>query len=114
MAEAVSFYRTDKSLSRLILIQTMTNAKRILITTESREIFIVRINGKSNVWGFCEICAAETEMLTLDESVCAAGKSARELIHQIESSAIHSLETASGHLLVCQNSLGDFLQGEMK
>lgn len=86
----------------------MTNAKRILITTESREIFIVRMNGKSDVQRFCETCAAETSMLTFDESVSAAGKTAREMIRQIEAGAIHSAETASGHLLVCQNSLRKF------
>ena len=86
----------------------MTNSKRILITTESREIFIVRFKGKSNLRGFCRDCAAETELLTIDEAVSFAETSARELIRLVDSGAAHAIETASGHLLVCQNSLQQF------
>lgn len=83
----------------------MPNSKRILITTESREIFIVRTNYKNFVRGFCANCNREVEMLTLDGAVNRTGKTARELIRQTEASAIHSLETASGHLLICGGSL---------
>lgn len=93
---------------KLILKQTMTNAKRILITTESREIFIVHGSERQTINGFCEICRAETRMLTLDETVSFTGKSMREMIPEIQTGAVHSIETASGHLLVCQNSLREF------
>ncbi len=92
----------------------MTNAKKILITTESHEIFIVRMNGKSHIRGFCPNCTFEVEILTLDEAVSFSAKHTRELIRQIETDAVHSIETTSGHLLVCQNSLKDFLKGENK
>jgi hypothetical protein len=83
----------------------MTKAKRILITTECREIYIVRCVGNRAIRCYCETCAAETEMLTLDEAVIAANKTTRELIRRIESGAAHSIETASGYLLVCAASL---------
>ncbi len=83
----------------------MIKAKRILITTESREIFIVRRVGNPTIRGFCETCAAETDLLTLDEAVGFANKSTRELIRKIESGAIHSTESASGHLFICEESL---------
>lgn len=83
----------------------MKNARRILITTESHEVFIVRFTGESDVRGFCPDCAAETQMLTFDESVIVLGESARRLIRHIESNAVHSIETASGHLLICAESL---------
>ena len=83
----------------------MTNTKKILITTESREIFIVRINGKEIFRGYCESCAAEAEMFDLNSAVSFSGLGARELIRQIEAGTIHSSEIASGHLLVCRNSL---------
>lgn len=86
----------------------MTNIKKILITTKSRETFVVRHAGRQHHDGFCEICAAETEMLTLDETVSFTGASVWEIIRRIEAGAVHSIETASGHLLVCQNSLRDF------
>ena len=86
----------------------MTNLKKILITTESREVFIVRIQGGSNISGFCAVCATEVKLLTLDEAVSFSAMPTRALIRQIESGAIHSVETASGHLLVCRHSLNDF------
>lgn len=88
-----------------IVNQMRQKAKKYLITTATSEIFIVRFNSRNKVRGFCETCAAEIEMLTLDQSVSASGKAAREIIRGIESGAIHSIETASGHLLVCAASL---------
>jgi hypothetical protein len=92
----------------------MKNSKKILITSESREIFIVRMNGKETVRGFCEICAAETEMLMLDQAVSLFGIGTLEIIRHIKTGEIHSKEIASLHLLVCQNSFGEFIEGEMK
>lgn len=51
-------------------------------------------------------------MLPLDEAVSFTGKSTLELIRLTEAGAIHPTETASGHLLVCQNSLKNFLQDQ--
>ncbi len=90
----------------------MPNTKKILITTESREIFIARRGEQRTIRGFCETCAAEVEMLPLDEAVSFTGKSTLELIRLTEAGAIHPTETASGHLLVCQNSLKNFLQDQ--
>lgn len=78
--------------------------KKYLITTETHEIFIVR-NGRETIRGFCRECAAEVEMLNFDAAVTVSGKPAREVFGLIASGAFHSLETASGHLLICRNSL---------
>lgn len=83
----------------------MVLAKRIWIESESRETFIVRVSGNSGLPGFCEACSAEVEMLTLDDAVRYTGRSIWELIPQIESGAVHSIEVASRHLLICKNSL---------
>ncbi len=53
-------------------------------------------------------------MLSLDDAVDFSRLPVRELIRQTESGAVHAIETASGHLLVCQNSLKDDFQGEKK
>lgn len=89
------------------------NLKKISITEERREIFIVRLHGKSNVRGFCASCAAETDLLTLDEAVTFSGTGTREIVRQVESGAVHSIETSSGHLLICRSSLAEFLKGEI-
>lgn len=91
----------------------MTNTKKILITTESSEVFIVRFHGKSGVRGFCASCAAETDLLTLDEAVTFSGTGTREIVRQVESGEVHSIETSSGHLLICRSALAEFLKGEI-
>jgi len=85
----------------------MTNAKKILITTESHETFVVRRVGKQEICGFCGTCRAETRMLTLDEAVSIARRDTWNLMSLLESGVVHSVETASGHLLICLQSLGD-------
>ena len=83
----------------------MKNAKKILITSATSEIFIIRRGRQKTFRGFCTNCAAETEMLDLHSAVTVFGLGTRELICQIETGAVHSSETASGHLLVCTESL---------
>jgi len=87
------------------------DTKRILIETENREIFIVRKHGKEVIRGSCRSCAAEAEMFDLDSAVSFSGVGARELIRQIEAGTIHSSEIESGHLLICETSLKNFLRG---
>ena len=86
----------------------MPDAKKILIETESHEIYIFRVYGKSGIRGFCSECLAETEMLTLDEAVSLSSITALEILGSVRDGKIHSLETASGHLLICQTSISDF------
>ncbi len=83
----------------------MTNSKRILITTESREIFIVRRRGAEIFQDFCADCQAEVEMLTLDAAIVLSGITAREIVRLAETGAIHFQETANGHLYICRQSL---------
>ena len=79
--------------------------KTYLITTRKREIFIIRHNAGRGFRAACEVCRAETEMLSLDEAVTLSGRSAREIFRQIEAETVHSMETADGHLFVCRDSL---------
>ena len=92
-------------LARPIVERMPIKSKKILVTTASHEVFIVRRGRQKKVRDFCPACATQVEMLTLDEAVSASGRPARELICQIETGRIHSIETGSGHLLVCQVSL---------
>jgi hypothetical protein len=90
---------------RLILIQMHANTKKILIETESHEIFIIRADGISNIQGFCKSCAGEVEILPLDASVILSGISAREMVRLADDGLIHPIEAASGHLFICGPSL---------
>ena len=82
-----------------------SKAKKLLITTVSHEVFVVRVNQQTTIHGYCSKCDAEVETLSLDAAVNESGVSGRELIRQLASEEIHTLETADGHLLVCRNSL---------
>ena len=83
----------------------MKNAKKILITSATSEIFILRRGRQNAIRGFCEICEAEVEMLDLNAAVSVFRLGTREIIRQMETGAIHSTDTAGGHLLVCTESL---------
>lgn len=83
----------------------MQNSKKILVTTESREIFILRVDDQNNMRGFCSGCAAETEMLTLNEAVSFSGITALEMMRCIQSGRIHFQENANGHLFICAVAL---------
>ncbi len=83
----------------------VSKTKKYLITTESHEIFVVRRKGNRTIRGFCSECQTEVGLLTLDDVTTMTGKSMRELFGLIENGSIHSIETATGHLLVCLESL---------
>jgi hypothetical protein len=95
-----------------ILKHMTTKAKKFLITTFSHEIFIVRVNRQTTIHGFCPRCEAEVEMLTFDAAVSLSGIGGRAVVSQLAAEEIHSLETASGHLLICRISLHNGLQKE--
>jgi len=83
----------------------MTIARKILITTESREIFILRAGAKESFRGFCPGCGREVGLLTLDQAVSVSGIGAREIFRLAEADSIHSIETDSKHLLICLDSI---------
>lgn len=82
-----------------------TNAKKILIETEQSETVVLRLNREAAMAGYCEKCGGEAKMLNLDSAVNYSGRPARMLMREIESGLIHSTETTSGHLLICEASL---------
>jgi hypothetical protein len=81
------------------------NTKKYLITTEKREVCIIR-NGQHNLLNsFCDECGAITEMLNLDIATTQTGIRTREIFRLIEIGEIHSIETEKGLLIICKNSL---------
>lgn len=84
----------------------MTNSKKILVTSATRETFVIKRGGKNVAVGaFCADCQAETELLDLNLAAVAYRLKMREIIHRIETGAVHSAETADGQMHVCRNSL---------
>jgi hypothetical protein len=99
---------------RLILPNKMTNAKKILITTETLELFVVHRNASVFPQRTCGLCSTEQTMLTLDEAVILAAIGTRKLMSLIDGKVVHSVEASSGHLMVCQKSLRNYLKHKHK
>ena len=81
------------------------NAKKILITTESHEVFVLRTDKSDHAYGHCPDCGREVEILTLDQAVTQSGIPTGSLVRLTEAKQVHSIETSMGHLLICKNSL---------
>lgn len=90
----------------------MERKRRIEITLEREETFVVckLATGAARSW--CAGCAAEVEMLTPEEAALIAGVSARTIYRRIEADLLHFAETIDGLLLVCQKSLMDRLAAD--
>jgi len=99
--------------SRPIVDQKMTRAKKILITTESHEIFTLHVNSDRGAAGFCRSCNAEVEMLSLEQAVSRTRIHTRDLVRLVDASEIHAIETNTGHYLVCADSAKKYLAGEL-
>lgn len=86
--------------------------KKILITSETRETFVMRHSSPSAVQGYCFVCGSESQLLTFDSAVGTSYISGRKLIEKIENGEIHTFETDHGGLLLCRNSLTAYISGE--
>jgi hypothetical protein len=84
----------------------MAVSKKILITTESHEVFILRAGTSQSFRGFCAACGGEVELVTLDQAVSMSGISAKEIFRHAEADRIHTVETDRKHLLICSSSMG--------
>ena len=81
----------------------MKRKKRTSITIETTRLLIVSTGEERLNW--CQECASEVNMLTLDEAVTVARASAIEIFRKIEDREIHSVKTPGSTLFICPNSL---------
>ena len=84
-----------------------SKAKKLLITTEKHEVFVMHLGAVESVHGLCGACGGEVEMLTLDSAIKVSGINGHLLIDRIANRHIHAIETTNGHLLICKRSLGE-------
>lgn len=80
-------------------------AKQILITTESHEVLIIRQSGEHTVRAFCPECNEQVEMMNFDTAITCSGIGGRDLLNRSEYGDVHSVQTETGHLLICKRSL---------
>src|SRR5687767_1601004 len=94
-----------RAILKPIVSEMSERAKRFLVTSEHHEVVIVRRGQHKPRYGACSVCGTNTELLCLDEAVTRSGKSTRDLIELTDRGVIHAVETAAGHLLICESSL---------
>ena len=78
--------------------------EKTVITVETFQRIVVHSRQKLKI-AWCEQCAAETVMLAPNEAAIVLQTTARHIFRLTEAGEIHYLETESGTLLVCGNSL---------
>jgi hypothetical protein len=80
--------------------------KRMEITLERAEVSVIRRPvHRAPAW--CAQCEDRVQMVTPDEAVAVAGRSAREIYRWVEAGRVHFLETPQGLLSICLRSLYD-------
>jgi hypothetical protein len=83
----------------------MAKAKKILLLTERREIFRLRIS-RQHGRQVCPVCEEEVGWLTGAEAAKLSNRSEREIFRLAENSGLHFAESEDGLLMVCGRSLG--------
>lgn len=79
----------------------MKSKRRTVITLETHETTIVRARKQT---AFCEFCQSKLRMLTPDAAVVLQS-TARLVFRRVETGELHFLETATGSLMLCGNSV---------
>jgi hypothetical protein len=77
--------------------------KRTEITIETDRMFF--ISSPRIVFSWCTDCAAEVQMVTVDEAAIMRRVNSRTMFQWVESQQVHASENANGLLLICLNSL---------
>lgn len=84
----------------------MTKAKRkkvITIETIQRTVIHQTSNNPLIIW--CEFCQAKVEMTTPEVAANIQGIKVREIYRRIEKGELHFIETETGRVFICENSL---------
>jgi hypothetical protein len=77
-----------------------------VITVETWHKTVLRRPGrKKNAW--CELCAAQVEMLSAAEAARLSGRTELTIFRLVEAGELHFTETPDGKLLICGGSLAN-------
>ncbi|MDQ4122258.1 MAG: hypothetical protein M3209_12535 [Acidobacteriota bacterium] len=78
--------------------------EKTVITVETFRRTVVRLPRKE-IFAFCEVCRRSVSMLAPDEAGRFRQTTVREIFRLVETGELHFLETATGILLICRDSL---------
>ena len=82
----------------------MATRKRTIARVETSSLSIIRPLG-SNVYFWCDGCAAQVPMVTPERAAEMAHSMTRAIYRRVERSEVHFVETAAGELFICCASL---------
>src|SRR5688572_11903886 len=89
----------------------MKKGERFLITTERHKLTVFRRGAAGVSNGSCEICGPAVPMISIDEAVALSGLRTSDIVREVESGNVHSLELKTGHLIICSRSLRELPTG---
>jgi hypothetical protein len=78
-------------------------AKQTTITIESDSLLILQ--GRTSRGAWCPLCAAEGEMIALEDTGVISNLERRALEDWLNSGELHQSQAADGSTLICLNSL---------
>jgi SRSO17 transposase len=82
----------------------MGTKTRTEIIVEKHQRIVIR-SRRQTVIAWCEQCSVETLMLSPEKAAALVHTTVRDLCRRVEAGELHFIETESGALLVCSNSL---------
>jgi len=74
------------------------------VTIETERLLVIQ-RSPGSVESWCGVCAAQVDMVGVQEAATIAGASEREIFQLSEAGAIHLAETAEGRAFFCVPSL---------
>ena len=89
----------------------MKEKRRLEVHVETHEITKISFKQNYSTNAFCRSCQSETVHLTVSEAALILNFSDSAIFRLAEARQIHSVETGSGLLLICGNSLTASAQG---
>ena len=83
----------------------MKAKKRLEIVWETHEITTISLKQNSSMTLFCQSCWSDAPHLSIAAAAALLQTTDREIFRLTETGEIHYLETGSGTLLICGDSL---------
>jgi hypothetical protein len=78
--------------------------KKTTVSVETERILTIK-RRRLEIDGWCQGCGEQVKLVTPETASAMTGLSVRAICRMVEASEVHFLETPSGSLLICLNSL---------
>src|SRR5947209_15101331 len=103
-AEAVDDRRFYSNSAREEKEKSLGMKRRVEISVETTRVLVISREQRRRIF-WCADCAAEVEMLTVDEAAAVSSTDPRAIFRLLEDRKLHFNETPGSPILICPNSL---------